>query len=532
MIGDARELEGGERFEADVCVVGAGAAGITVTRELAAAGSDVVLLESGGRGPDEDTQALYDLESVGYPIRERFMSRARYYGGSCNLWAGRSMRLSAEDLAQRPWVPSSGWPLDPDELADYYPRAAEILRLPPMERFEPASHLGRMTEPERALFSDGSVTPTVSLWAPRPKRFGSAFRRDLRRARNVRALLHANAVHLRLSEEGSAVDVLDAAVLGGPRFRVAARHYVLAAGGLENPRLLLASNDRFPAGVGNGHDQVGRYFMDHPRAPHGSVRLLPSTRLRALQGVALRDGKVQIGVGISEERQREEGLLDHYATLEAHYSQYAEARYQSFVQAMKVLLRRGYAGKRTDVGRAGFGDIPGMIYLLTPKELMPFPLYRAWVALRDRVRPVRGGGVRTVVYFCEQPPDPESRVTLGRARDALGMNRLVLDWRVGAEVTRSLLRLQELLKIRLEAAGVGILTEGEGEPRYTDASHHIGTTRMSRDPKVGVVDPDCRVHGVANLFVAGSSVFPSASHANPTLTIVALALRLAERLRG
>jgi choline dehydrogenase-like flavoprotein len=172
-----------------------------------------------------------------------------------------------------------------------------------------------------------------------------------------------------------------------------------------------------------------------------------------------------------------------------------------------------------------------MIYLLTPKELMPHPVYRLYWAARSALHPRPDGRARVVVYFCEQPPDRESRVTLGEARDALGQPRAVLRWRLGPEVTRSVLALQDRLAATLRASGIGELEPGAGEPRYTDASHHMGTTRMSRDPRTGVVDPACRVHALANLYLAGSSVFPTAGHANPTPTIIALALRLADHLR-
>jgi choline dehydrogenase-like flavoprotein len=182
------------------------------------------------------------------------------------------------------------------------------------------------------------------------------------------------------------------------------------------------------------------------------------------------------------------------------------------------------------VGRAGLGDIPGLIYLLTPKELMPHFAYRWYSRLRNATLRQRETHA-VVVYFCEQPPDPESRVTLSRELDPLGVNRLVLDWKLGPEITRSVLELQELLRTCLGQAGIGELEHGT-ELRFSDASHHMGTTRMSDDPSTGVVDTDCRIHGVENLYVSGSSVFPSAGHANPTLTILALALRLTDRLRA
>jgi choline dehydrogenase-like flavoprotein len=250
-----------------------------------------------------------------------------------------------------------------------------------------------------------------------------------------------------------------------------------------------------------------------------------------IAGLPTRRGQVQLGIGPSEAVQRRERLLNHYVTLEPEYSSYTRDAYQTSVEVMKVLLRRGHAGKRWNFADVRRGGLDGMIHLLTPKEIMPHFLY-TWAHRGRAALPRRAGEeTRVVVYFCEQPPQPESRVTLSPDRDPLGVNRLVLDWRIANEVVRSVLRLQELLGIEIERRGVGQLLPGEGEPRFTDASHHMGTTRMSNDPKRGVVDGDCKVHGLANLYVAGSSVFPSSGHANPTLTIVALVLRLAQHLR-
>jgi choline dehydrogenase-like flavoprotein len=527
---DARTLEDAG-LQTDVCIVGAGAAGITLALELTRAGREVCLLESGDFAPDHDTQSLHDLESVGYPPRPNYMSRARYFGGSCNLWAGRSMLLSEFDLSSRPWVPHSGWPIGPAELARHYPRAAEVLRLPAEQRFAIDAHRGRMSDDERRLLDDARLTPTVSLWAPAPMRFGSAHRRVLARAPRARVVINANLTHIRLNEAGDRVAGLSMATLNGRRFVARARTVVLACGGLENARLLLASRDRQPHGIGNRYDQVGRYFMDHPRAVFGRVRLRAGCRLPLLRGFPLPDGKVQVGVGLSEQAQRRERLLNHYLTLEAEVSGYSQQSYQSSVEIMKILLRRGHAGRRWELGKAGIGAIPDMIYLLTPKEILPHPVYRwYWLARQALPRKPRPESF-VVVYFCEQPPDPASRVQLGPEVDRLGVNRLVLDWRIDRAVSASVLRLQELLAERLEQTGLGRLENPDSKPRFTDASHHMGTTRMSDDPRSGVVDRNGRVHGVNNLYLAGSSVFPCAGHANPTLTVVALALRLAEHLR-
>ncbi len=526
---DARTLED-RCLQTDVCIVGAGAAGITLALELAGSGRDICLIEGGDLAPDEATQSLYDLESVGYPPRENYMSRARYFGGSCNLWAGRSMLLSQFDMAPRPWVPHSGWPISHTALASYYPRAAEILRLPDWQRFKIGAHQGRMSADERHLLEDGRLTPTVSLWAPAPMRFGAAYRRALARALRTRVLMNANVTHIQLNDAGNRVESLRVATLSGRRFTLQASTVVLACGGLENARLLLASRDRQPHGIGNRFDQVGRYFMDHPRAVFGKVRLRAGSRLPLLRGFPLPDGKVQVGLGLPEETQRRERLLNPYLTIESAASGYTQRSYQSSVELMKILLRRGHAGRRWQFGRVDLGAVPGIIYLLTPKEILPHSVYRwCWLARQALPRRPRPASF-VVVYFCEQPPDPASRVQLGRAVDRLGVNRLILDWRIGDTVLASMHRLQQLLADRLEQTGLGRLENPESEPRFTDASHHMGTTRMSDDPRTGVVDRDGLVHGVANLYVAGSSVFPCAGHANPTLTVVALTLRLSEHL--
>jgi choline dehydrogenase-like flavoprotein len=528
---DARRLDAGAEIRTGICIVGAGAAGITIATELRAPSLDVCLLESGGFDPDESTQSLYAMENVGYPVRENFMSRARYYGGSCNVWAGRSMRLTPRDLEGRDWVPDSAWPIRHGDLAAHYPKAARLLRLPPLERFDGAGYHDRLSRDERRLFSDDRLVPAISLWAKRPMRFGDAHRAAIRRSSSIKLLLQANLTRIHFADNGSAVESVEASTLEGKRLLVRARAYVLACGGLENARLLLAAGDRQHPGIVNPHGVLGRYFMDHPRAVFGRVRLRPGCDLPLLRGCALRDGKVQLGMSAAPELQRERGLLNHYATLESEYSGYAAGGYQSLVRTMKVLLRKGYAGNRWSVGRAGLGDIPGLIYLLTPKELMPHLVYRWYSRLRNAGPLRRRETNAVVVYFCEQPPDPDSRVTLSRELDPLGVNRLILDWKLGPEVTRSVLELQNLLRTSLGKAAIGELEDGT-ELRFTDASHHMGTTRMSDDPGTGVVDTDCKIHGLDNLYVAGSSVFPAAGHANPTLTIVALALRLTDQLRA
>jgi choline dehydrogenase-like flavoprotein len=389
-----------------------------------------------------------------------------------------------------------------------------------------------MNAAERQIFDTLDLRPNLSTWAKKPMRFGAAFRKQLQRSRNVSVYLNGNVTELRLNAAGNRIEECSACTLDGKAIQLKAKQFVLACGGLETARLLLASRSVQRLGIGNQFDNVGRYFMEHPRAVYGTVKLSAPQKLPSMLGLPLSDGMAQVGVQFDEATQRRERLLNTYLTFERHWSDQAAQAYQSFVHSMKILLRKGYAGERFSWSRANLATVPELIYLLAPRELMPHALYSA----AKRLRQALSRGVRDliVVNYCEQLPNPESRVYLGNTHDRFGMPLLVLDWRINPEETRSMMRLHEMVDASLRRSGLGTL-EHPPEPfsdrQYTDASHHLGTARMSADPRSGVVDEQCAVHGVANLFVAGSAVFPTSGHANPTLTIVALAIRLAERLK-
>ena len=486
---DTNKLPPNSILNTDICIVGAGAAGITLANELSGSSQSVCLVESGSYDPDDNTQSLYDLDNVGYPVRENFMARARYFGGTCNLWAGRSMKLTEFDFTAREWIPNSGWPLAYSELEGYYSKAAGILKLPSFETFEKVTLPRGMSQAEKTLFNNDDLKPNVSIWAIKPLRFGAAFKSRLKKARNVTVYLNANATEVLLNPEGNAVSELKISTLSGITGSIKAKRFVLACGGLENARLLLVSRTVQSNGIGNQFDLVGRFFMDHPRTVFGKIRLAGKQRLPLLLGIPLRDGMGQVGIQLSEKVQRNERLLNNYLSLERHWSPQTAKAYSSFIHSMKILLRKGYSGKRLSLSGAKLATIPELIYLLSPRELMPHSLYHVFKAAREKIG--KELTELTVVNYCEQVPNPESRVFLSQERDRLNMNRLILDWKIGAEETQTLTRLQELLDLHLRKNQMGYLDKDSmemGKLSYTDASHHIGTTRISENPRNGVVD--------------------------------------------
>lgn len=516
MFRDARSLAPDEVVTAATCVIGAGAAGITVARELAERGHDVLLLESGGLEYEEEVQALHEMEMTGrtfgpaddpYPVTT---TRLRFFGGTTNHWAGYCRPLRPVDLEPRPGLARSGWDLPYDELSRWYPRAAQILGLP-TDRFDPDHWAGHGHGPP--LLHDDEVETVVFQLST--VRFNAAFRDELDRSERITVLLHANATRLRTDESGRRVTTVEVRTLEGGTAAVEPQVVVLALGGLETPRLLLASGDR--GGLGNDHDLVGRFFCEHLQNTLGFAVVTGPPEALAAYGrqprqVEGREIVVQSALVLSDEVLRREGLLG----LEVQ------------------LLAADLAGD----------DVPATV---------SGPSLRQLGALLGASG---GAGAASAVLcqvFAEQELNPRSRVTLTGELDALGMPKAALHWAhtdldrrsierglavVGRALGRTGLgRLQRTLGSAVAGSGTGLLSRFDIDPAAANpdfhlahGNHHMCTTRLAADPTEGVVDPDLRVHGTANLYVAGSSVFATPGVAAPTITLVALAIRLADHL--
>jgi choline dehydrogenase-like flavoprotein len=503
---DARGLEANATLSADLCIVGAGAAGITIAHELLGSGLDVVLVEGGGLQPTERSQRLYEAEMLTvYRSREKdgdypLSSRLRYFGGTTNHWKGWCRPLEAIDFEARDWIPGSGWPIELAELRPWYDRAAELVEIPPYE----AEHGAGRTEGLRRTLLDGNqrLLTRVFHFSP-PTRFGQVYRQALAESPEVRVLLESNALRLRAAADGSRVRRLEVRAEDGPDFNIEAGAFVLAAGGIENPRLLLVSDAEQPGGLGNGHDQVGRYLMDHPHLGRFGQAVLrgPERDKHFARFYGKREFDAAVGcrslavLCLAAEVQRAERLMNCF-----------------------VSLPRLKREERDEFGRA----ISDTCAAIDGWAVEPTSLARRHTS-RISIR-------------AEQGPNPESRVRLVDERDRLGQRKVSVNWALTAADAASIRRTVEVLCAEVSATTLGrgrIDVAGERPwERVKPGDHHVGTTRMGADPATSVVDRDCKLHGVDNLWVAGSSVFTTSGASNPTLTIVALAARLADHLRG
>lgn len=548
MIRQAGEIATGSVLEAEVCIVGAGAAGISVALELAGRGRQVLLLEAGFDQDDAATQALYAGEVADEAMHsppDKY--RQRRLGGSTTIWGGRCMPFDPIDFEARDWVPASGWPIGWDDVAPYYPRAGEVLETGEFE-YDAARALRPPVPPMIEGFNSKRVLTDGLERFSVPTNFGRRYRRRLEQAAGLTVLLGANVTGLRLAPDGTRVDSLDVATLQGTRFAVRAQQVVLALGGLETARLLLASNDVAPQGVGNSHDVVGRYYMCHVAGVVGSLVIEgPTTRVRHGYEISPDGVYCRRRIQLAADEQRRLRVPNLVARL--HFPRISDPAHRNGVLSglflAQSLISYEYGKRLRDGSRRGLGLWLKHVrnVLLSPLDTAGFLLH--WVrkrTLAERKFPsviVRNKTNRfSLDVHAEQIPRPESRVTLSGERDALGVPRLRVDWRYGADDIEGVRRTLGAFAETVAASGVGRYEFDEGALEQdlmrfgAYGGHHVGTARMGSDPRTSVVDANCKVHGMDNLFIAGSAVFPTSSQANPTLTIVALALRLADHLLG
>jgi len=529
----------------DVVVVGGGAAGLTLAHALAKAGRDVLLLEAGGARKTAASQDIYRgelIDKVVHPPTHNY--RVRAIGGTSTIWGGRAIPFDPIDFEKRDWVPESGWPFGHQELAGHYEAAMGAAEAG-QPAFDPGEALpGRQRELAPGL--DGELVQTTIERFSKPTNFWRRYGADLHRSDRVKVVKDAPVVHIQLTEDGSSVAWLEVAAPDGKRTKVNGRAFVLALGGLETTRLLLASNDVQKAGIGNGSDQLGRNYMSHLCATVGVISFdgkadrIAHDYDRDHEGIYLRRR-----LWLTEKAQRDFSLLN--TTFRTHLPEPADPSHgDAILSAMflvKDLVLYEYSRKFAEnpVGWGGRMRHVGNI-ARQPFRLATFGTN--WLRKRtfaDRKLPSVVLGSREnryeLEFHAEQAPNPDSRLMLSNERDALGMPRLKIDWRITDLDLASLERSYSLLSRELALRKVGRLDYNveklvaKAKRHGIVGGHHVGTTRMSVDSRRGVVDSNCRVHGVGNLYVASASVFPTSGQANPTLTLLALALRLADHLR-
>ncbi|MGE0224544.1 MAG: FAD-dependent oxidoreductase [Acetobacteraceae bacterium] len=549
MIDNANRIVCDSTLQADICIVGGGAAGIAMAMRLMQSGLSVLLLESGGPRHDAETHALYAGEVVDPTLHSPPDTyRQRRFGGSTTIWGGRCVPFDPIDLETRPWIEHASWPISYDALEAFYPDANALCEAGAWEYDARAAVAGGMRPMIRGFLPCNFDVNRIERFSC-PTDFARRYGNRLRDAGNLRVLTHANVTHIAASADGSRVDHVLVRTLHGNRFFVRANQFVLATGGIEVTRLLLASRDVHTNGIGNAEDLLGRYYMCHIAGTVGALRIdLPREAVWHGYDVAEDGTYCRRRIALRPDRQREHGIGNIVFRL--HHPRIPDPAHGtgalSAIYLAKNLISYEYA-KRL----AGEEDGGVELWLRHARNLVADPFATAWflahwvryrilaqrkfpsVIIRPRVN------LFSLDFHAEQAPNRASRITLGDGIDRFGMPPVRIDWRYLPTDVRTVSVAFELLQREFARTGIGTLALATGEPDIETVirrdgaygGHHLGTARMGASPAMGVVDSDCRVWGVNNLYIAGGAVFPTSSQANPTLTIVALALRLADHLK-
>jgi choline dehydrogenase-like flavoprotein len=576
LIENLATFEAQSLFDADLVIIGGGPAGLAIAQEFFGTTARVLILESGLLDEVSIHAELSGVESVGEPsseaqIRQRtaihggsttwaqamqpYGARCRALGGTTHAWVGKSAAFDAIDFEKRAWVPYSGWPLSYRTLSAYLDRAAHVLNLGPNCYDEEFWKLIGLNNPEPQLSKEDLQSFFWQFARSRLARFDiMRFGREFAtfRADNVRVLLNATATEISLNAEGNSFIGVQISTIDGARSRVKAKLGVIAASGIENARLLLASNGVQSRGVGNDHDLVGRFLMDHASARVGhfeTASTAPVAQYFGFYGLR-RDRRTHMymrGLAPTPELQERERLLNS-----AVYFMQERAADDPW-DAIKRLLQRTSTDLMRD-GAAILANAPllakGLGLKALASDATPGFVRDFWTAApRNRIGTApekvqhRGWPHKltsiSIDAVSEQRPDPDSRITLADRTDRLGTPLPRVDWRINDDERSTILRIARLVRQGFARVGLPqpILQSWVDEERFRDSviidmAHTMGTTRMSDDPKSGVVDETCRIHGVRGLYVAGGSIFPTGGHANPTLMIIAFAIRLADTIKG
>ena len=548
MIIDANSFPDGQSLEADLCIVGAGAAGISMALQYIGTKIDVLVLEAGGVGEELATQALYEgsvVDDRAHSPPDRY--RQRRFGGTTTIWGGRCVPFDEIDFEAREYVPHSGWPFGREALLPYYPLANRLCEAGEFsytaEKALPGGGRAIIDGFESRYFS-GDTLERFSC----PTDFGARYGHRLQAAESINVVLHANVTHVQLEASGERVAALAVRTLKGKRFIARATQFVLATGGLEVARLLLASRDVQQHGIGNDHDVVGRFYMCHIAGTIGAIKI--ERPLDAVHhGYEITDEGIYCRrrFALRPETQRQNRLGNFIARL--HHPRITDPTHRSSVLSLlylaKGLIPYEYAMRLYGDAQSDLRSwLPHIRNVATgPFDAAAF----AWHMLRDRRLAERKfpsiiikskANLYSLDFHAEQQPNAGSRITLAESSDALGVPRLHIDWRYTPADLDTVERALALLSGEFIRTGVGSFdyrpesVEMEMTRYGAYGGHHIGTTRIGSDLRASVVNADCRVHGVNNLFIASSATFPTSSQANPTLTVVALALRLADHLKS
>ena len=552
MIYNDDELVNGEIIEADICIVGSGAAGITLAMEFQNTNLKIVIVTGGDYretiANQELNKGIVFPKGSHEPLEE---NRRRAFGGSTIAWGGRCIPLDASDFEIKEWIPYSGWPISYESLIPFYKKSMDLCKAGQFD-FNSYTSFSNSKHQEiiHGIDNDELNSTSLERWSP-PVNFSKEYQHILSGCSNLWVLLNAHVTNIETNNRKESVSSVSV-IANGKGIQIHAKKYILACGGIENPRLLLSSVNSFhPNGIGNDHDVVGRYYMAHFAGIH--IEVSPNDRKNMVfdfekdsEGV---DCRRRWRVTEKGQHNKKIGAAIFYLHNAKNQEGHRDALFSIvFISKFLLSLSKSHSLQKAKISwhkekdeviihgknilRNGWSEIPRVFKIAVKrlnKRRLPFVL------------PSVNSKSFGLYFQTEHMPNPESRITVTKTEvDSMGLPKAIVKVAFSEMDRKTILEAHEIFVERFQYAQAGEFKFDREElskfidekvRHFNSGAHHLGTTRIAEDPKFGVVDADCKVHCMENLFIAGSSVFPTGGHANPTLTIVALAVRLSEHLK-
>jgi len=519
---DFNKEKNNTKFKARICVIGSGIVGLSFISEyLQIDPIEIIVLESGDLYPSVKKDNLNKVINTGEAQSGIKGSRARVFGGTSTLWGGQITPLLPIDFQERAWVKSSGWPFQYDSLLPFYKRAAINLGINEHNFDEdiwaPENNFKQQINPE-------SLILTYSKWTPSPN-FSKTFKKKLKKTKHFTVLYNATVVNIELNDAKTATTSVSVKNEYGLSGSVSADYFIIACGGIENARILLASNDRCAEGIGNKNDLVGRCFQEHASVYGGRLEPIDFKKFKALFSSYFKGNQIYLPkLQLSPQHQSAEKILNTSGNIEVQYL-------EGSAIALKQLFNDTKARSFDQDTIKAFIDV-------IKNPLDAFNLVFSYAMQRRMYFP--RNATYFLLAFCETEANVNSRITLSNETDDMGMSKAVIDWQLSDSTRQTMLVYMQRASEELERLGIANTIIKPSLFEHTDEwkshiygiHHHIGTTRMHEDPTQGVVDGDCKVHGINNLYIAGNSVFPTSGAANPTYTAIALVIKLADHLKN
>jgi len=523
-------IENNSTFVTDICIVGSGMSGQAIFSKLR--DKKIIMIESGDIYKNEDIQILNNLEHKGINFRKNFQTRIRQLGGSGNLWANQLMVLKASDLDNRDWVAKDfSWPFDYDELKLLY---KDVIKNIFYDNFKNFDYLDSSQPSEYDHFLEKEFLNTKMFefnnhfWPNKINRFNlkSEFTKKNINSKNLDFISSFTATEMKIDENTQNVEYIK--IQSKNKIcKIKAKIFVLACGAIENAKILLNNQHKNKILQNNN---IGRYFMDHPRVSLGTLRAKKKLPLSILFGIKNKDYDFRKSLSLSKKIQIDKEIMNSYAFLDPKFNKEDEISFNKFLSETKKIIKLNGI-PRINYFKLNYKKIFEQLYFNLPTQISNSKLNDILLNLFKRKKYNLSFDQMYVHYQAEQFPNPESKIYLSDKNDIFNQKTVIVDWKLNKIDYKTQDEFSKMLLNKYNYHDL-LMFEENNDKEITDASHHSGTTRMSINKSDGVVDKNCKVHDINNLYISGNSVLRVASSINPGLTNMAMSTRLGKFLNN